>query len=183
MDRGRDRDRSSDHIRRGDADSGRGLDGDGWIVSDDLAGRYGGGIGERYEGGDRVGRDGGGYGRNYGPLPGSGWTDREDRFMATDWTAQAERSSGPYAGKGPVGYHRASERVLEDVNEVLTWEADVDARGIQVTVEGDEVTLEGTVDSRRGKRAAEDAAWEVRGVRDVHNHLRVRRAESEGDDA
>jgi len=36
------------------------------------------------------------------------------------------------------------------------------------------MTLEGTVDGRRAKRDAEEAVEHVRGVRDVHNRLRVR---------
>jgi osmotically-inducible protein OsmY len=37
-----------------------------------------------------------------------------------------------------------------------------------------EVTLTGTVDARMVKRAAEECCDHVRGVKDVHNHLRVR---------
>ena len=103
-------------------------------------------------------------------------SDRNDRYQrwgASDWNEQAARDRGPHYGRGPEGYKRSAERITEDVNDALTWDHDVDASKIQVTVEGDEVTLEGTVDSRRAKRAAEDAAERVRGVRDVHNRLRV----------
>lgn len=82
---------------------------------------------------------------------------------------------GPHAGRGPEGYQRANERIIEDVNERITWHGRLDARKIQVSAENGEVKLEGTVDSRRAKRLAEDAAEDVAGVRDVHNRLRIQR--------
>jgi osmotically-inducible protein OsmY len=59
------------------------------------------------------------------------------------------------------------------VNEALTQHPDVDASDIEVQVSGDEVTLTGTVNTRYEKRAAADCIWDVAGVRDVHNHIRV----------
>lgn len=141
-----------------------------------FGGRYGTGVGGRY-GPDPSGRSGGGYGPDYG------WSDRSERWGASDWSEQAARDrnrdrAGPYegsrfAGRGPMGYQRSADRIMEDANEALTWAGEVDASEIQVKVDGDEVTLEGTVDSRRAKRSAEDAVERVRGVRDVHNRLRV----------
>jgi hypothetical protein len=43
------------------------------------------------------------------------------------------------------------------------------------------VTLEGTVDSRKAKRMAEDALEHISGVKDVLNHLRVRQDNTETD--
>lgn len=103
--------------------------------------------------------------------------DRYQRWGASDWNEQSARRRGPHYGRGPEGYKRSAERITEDANDALTWDHDVDASKIQVSVEGDEVTLEGTVDSRRAKRAAEDAVERVRGVRDVHNRLRVQSPE------
>jgi hypothetical protein len=40
--------------------------------------------------------------------------------------------------------------------------------------EDGEVTLTGTVPSRRQKRLADDVADSVRGVKDVHNQLKVK---------
>ena len=79
-----------------------------------------------------------------------------------------------YRGRGPRDYRRADERIRDDVNDLLTDNAWVDASDVVVTVESGEVTLVGTVDSRRAKRIAEDIAEAVSGVRDVHNQLRVR---------
>jgi hypothetical protein len=78
-----------------------------------------------------------------------------------------------YAGVGPRGYKRPDARIWEDVCERLTADADVDASDITVDVSQGEVTLRGTVESRRVKRRAEDLAEDVSGVRDVHNHLRL----------
>ena len=55
----------------------------------------------------------------------------------------------------------------------MTQHPDVDASEVDVQVLGGQVTLTGTVSSRHEKRAAEDCAWNVSGVRDVDNHLKV----------
>lgn len=97
--------------------------------------------------------------------PGEGSRRRWDGF-----------GEGPHVGVGPKGYEPNNpERIREDVCERLTRHGHLDARHISIRVEGQEVTLEGEVDSRRAKRLAEDLAVEVRGVRDVHNHLRINR--------
>ena len=50
---------------------------------------------------------------------------------------------------GPKGYQRSDERLLEEVNERLTEHDDLDASEIGAKVEKGEVTLDGTVNSRR----------------------------------
>lgn len=82
---------------------------------------------------------------------------------------------GPYSGIQPRNYKRRDDEIREDVNERLTWHGYLDAQDIQVTVEDGIVSLEGTVEDRRAKRMAEDAADMVRGVRDVMNRLRLRK--------
>jgi BON domain len=59
------------------------------------------------------------------------------------------------------------------VNDRLLEHGEIDATEIDVSVSDREVTLEGVVDDKRTKRLAEDVAESVRGVRDVHNRLRV----------
>jgi hypothetical protein len=135
---------------------------------------------DRYEYGERpyvpaygmggAGWAGGPWGGFYGyggPLiPGGrygGWGEHRDWY------------EGQHFGRGPREYQRSAERIREDAFEALTWHGDVDATDIAVKVEGDEITLEGTVSSRREKRMAEDAVERVRGVRDVHNRLRIQR--------
>ncbi len=98
---------------------------------------------------------------------------RRDRF-----TDDRERVKGAFSGKGPKNYVRSDERIREDVCEQLTHHPQVDASDIEVTVREGEVTLTGTVDTRMAKRAAEEAGDHVRGVKDVHNQLRVRPQEA-----
>ena len=80
---------------------------------------------------------------------------------------------GPHSGRGPEGYTRSAERMIEQVNERLTDDHRVNASRIQVTAENGEVTLNGTVTDRSQKRRAEDIAESVRGVDDVHNRLTI----------
>jgi hypothetical protein len=114
----------------------------------------------------------------------SGWTrDRHwdnysrsagsSTFGTTEYNYGGELY-GRYRGRGPKNWRRSDERIREDVNEELTRHPDVDASEIDTAVINNEVTLTGTVDSRYEKREAEDCAWCVSGVRDVHNQLRVK---------
>lgn len=81
---------------------------------------------------------------------------------------------GGHGGKGPVGDRGDDTRVHDEVCRALTRDDDIDASAIEVAVEAGEVTLTGTVADRRSKRLAEECVEFVAGVRDVHNHLRVK---------
>jgi Flp pilus assembly secretin CpaC len=63
----------------------------------------------------------------------------------------------------------------------LTDYAYIDASDIEVTVNNGEVVLSGTVDSRYDKRLAESIAEDVTGVRNVENHIRVKRDYTTGE--
>jgi hypothetical protein len=109
----------------------------------------------------------------YGQYGGQGHYDSErSRF---DGARDAAELRGGYSGRGPKGYTRTDERIREDVCERLSWSDDVDATDITVSVQGGEVTLEGSVETRHMKRLAEDIAEDVAGVVDVHNTVRVRK--------
>ncbi len=84
-----------------------------------------------------------------------------------------DSTRGPFTGRGPRNYSRSDERIGEEVNDLLTEHGELDATDIDVQTAGGAVTLEGNVDDRQAKRLAEDIAHSVRGVRDVHNRLRV----------
>jgi hypothetical protein len=90
------------------------------------------------------------------------------------------RGSG-YEGRGPRNYTRSSERIAEEINEAFTDNPLLDPSDVEVRVENNEVTLEGTVDTRHSKRLAEEIAESVRGVHDVHNRLRLRNTGPERD--
>ncbi|MBJ6762709.1 BON domain-containing protein [Myxococcaceae bacterium JPH2] len=79
------------------------------------------------------------------------------------------------AGRGPRGYTRSDSRIREEICERLMREW-MDASEVEVHVEAGEVTLRGTVSSRDEKRAIEDVADGELGVKDIHNHLRIREA-------
>jgi osmotically-inducible protein OsmY len=63
--------------------------------------------------------------------------------------------------------------IADDIHAALKRRAELEADAITVKVEGDKVTLSGTVRSWSEKRAAENAAWSTKGVRVVHNDLAV----------
>ncbi len=123
--------------------------------------------------------------RGYGTYAGGGderW-DRQGQSYGDqsygDQANQGQAYQGQHYGRGPKNYQRSDDRIREDVNEQLTYHHDLDATDIEVKAENGEVTLTGTVSDRRQKRMAEDAAEGVRGVKDVHNQLRVRRDQDE----
>ncbi|MFD2740586.1 BON domain-containing protein [Sulfitobacter aestuarii] len=114
--------------------------------------------------------------------PAGSGRDHERRFFdrASDevqsWfgdEAAERRREQDHRGKGPKGYRRSDDRILEEVNEALTHDHLVDASDVEVTCAECEVTLTGTVESRHAKRRAEDCADSVSGVRHVQNNLRV----------
>lgn len=84
------------------------------------------------------------------------------------------RGTGPHRGKGPVGYRRSDERILELVCEALADDDQLDASQIEVSVSNGGVTLSGIVDDGHAKHDAEDCACSIMGVRDVRNLLRLR---------
>jgi len=90
-----------------------------------------------------------------------------------------QRSSGQgmHAGRGPKNYQRSDERITDEICERLTRDPEVDATNIEITVQSGLVTLSGTVNDRQSKRAAEDLANDVWGVKDVQNQIRVQRAD------
>ena len=78
-----------------------------------------------------------------------------------------------HRGRGPSNYSRSNERLLETACETLTNDRGVDATNIQVTCDNNEVTLDGTVNTRWEKRRAEDAIHDISGVKHVQNNLRI----------
>lgn len=101
------------------------------------------------------------------------WFGDDDAARRRKMDAQENHS-----GRGPANYTRSSERLIEDANERLTRDPHVDASKINVTCKDNEITLEGTVDSRSAKRRAEDIVEDISGVKHVQNNLRVEARES-----
>ena len=101
------------------------------------------------------------------------WFGDDDAARRRQMDARAD-----HRGKGPAGYTRSKERILEDANERLMHDSSVDASRINVTCEDNEITLTGTVDSRSAKRRAEDIVENISGVKHVQNNLRVETRDS-----
>jgi hypothetical protein len=157
---------------------------------------------DRYGQGNSYGSDQGSYGQsnysygqpNYGQ-PGreygssgpsdygrSGWSEpyaEGQQYGNRDWRNEqsgyrSQGSQGMHRGKGPKGYQRSDERIKELICERLSDDPEIDASEITVNVQGGKVMLEGSVDSRRTKNAAEDIAEQF-GSQEVQNNLRVSR--------
>lgn len=78
-----------------------------------------------------------------------------------------------HQGRGPKGYTRSDDRILDDVVARLTDDDRIDASDVSVQVIDGRVILDGLVQQRSDRRYAEDVADAVRGVVDVDNRLRV----------
>lgn len=99
----------------------------------------------------------------------------DDRpYPASRSSVRAPGTYGEYTGRGPRGYKRGDQRILEDVCDRLTDDPRIDASDIEVNVKDGEVTLGGSVRTREEKRYSEDLIEHLSGVRDVNNHLKVR---------
>ena len=128
--------------------------------------------------------------REYGQLYGRdqrGYGHRRDTYYAADsatpwWESGApgDEPSPSFAGIGPRTYRRSDERIEEEVVQRLADAEWVDASEVEVEVSDGVVTLEGAVESREARRAAEDLVAEVTGVADVINRLRPRAARPVG---
>ena len=68
---------------------------------------------------------------------------------------------------------RSDTDIQSDVEDELTWTANVKANEIGVSVKEGVVTLTGTVESYLSRQAAQDAAFQVRGVHAVANEIEV----------
>lgn len=90
--------------------------------------------------------------------------------------------TGPNAGRGPKGYRRSDEHIIEEACQCLERHGYVDASDVEVTCVEGVLTLEGEVPDRRSKREAESAVEDIYGVKDVMNHLRVRKDDKRRED-
>lgn len=80
------------------------------------------------------------------------------------------------SGKAPKNYTRSDDRLREDVCESLARSGH-DWSDVDVQVTNGEVTLTGTVSDRSEKLHAEHLADRVRGVNEVTNQIKIKRAE------
>lgn len=85
-----------------------------------------------------------------------------------------ENRLSDYSGLGPKNYRRSDQRIYEDVCEILTQTPEVDARDIEVAVDGGDVTLKGTVPDHHMKLLAEKCIEDCPGILETVNQLQVR---------
>lgn len=85
-----------------------------------------------------------------------------------------EQLAASHRGKGPKGFRPSDERLRERMCERLTDDPFIDATDIEVSVANGEVTLSGSVETRRMKYAVEDLIADFSGVNAIYNSIRVR---------
>ncbi len=87
--------------------------------------------------------------------------------------AYRDQGRASYRGRGPRGYVRSDQRILEDVHERLCDDPIVDATDIEVHCDQGHVILSGRVPMRWMKHRAEDIVDSLPGVKDIDNRIRV----------
>jgi hypothetical protein len=87
--------------------------------------------------------------------------------------------TGTLRGRGPKGYKRSDDRILEDLCEHLMDIVEIDSGEVTITVRDGCVTLDGSVPVRSMRYDIENIAAETLGVTDVENNLSVPRRQSE----
>lgn len=88
---------------------------------------------------------------------------------------ERRKPGGSHSRQVPQFHRRSDDKIREEIWELLTNNADLDASEVELQVESGEVTLTGTVDSRDARWLAEDLVTSVTGVREVNNRLKVAR--------
>jgi hypothetical protein len=104
----------------------------------------------------------------------------EDDYRRSSGNLYFETSaiSGPYSGRGPMGYRRSDPQIVEEACQRLERDGHIDATDIEVRASDGVIELEGSVSTRAEKRRAEACVESIYGVRDVMNRLRVTNAQS-----
>ncbi len=129
------------------------------------------------------------YGNNYG-------FGREGELVAPQGYSEVNNQQSDYVYRyNPPRYrypvlvnrpsrtrveHRSDRSIHNEVCERLKWHGQVDASEIQVEVQNQEVTLQGTISDRNMKKLAERVAESVPGVEDVHNRLQIQNQKDTG---
>lgn len=161
------------HGTRGyDDDTDRGYDeaahrGNAYGVPEGLGGAFGTSGGGTYAGGFQVEH-------RLGSARGD-WSRRTEIDESEGVAPLDAWERGPNSGRGPSGYTRSDERILDDAHGRLERDGWVDATDIELKVTDGEVELRGAVETRAMRRRAEEIVDAISGVRHVTNDLRVRR--------
>lgn len=100
----------------------------------------------------------------------------EDELGMNRWPDdnRSEASYEDHSGKGPKGYRRSREKILNEAFELLRRDYYLDASDIEIEIQGEALVLKGEVETRRDKRRAEVLVEAIPGIEDVHNQLTIR---------
>ncbi|WP_197426974.1 BON domain-containing protein [Noviluteimonas gilva] len=106
--------------------------------------------------------------------------DRRDRELYDGLPSVTNRDFAPvadgavsYRGVGPTQNWRSDERIGELLHERLTGADTINATAVIAAVTDGVVTLNGWVPERPMKHDAEEIAWNIAGVKDVHNRITI----------
>lgn len=126
----------------------------------------------------------GALGGGYSPGEFSGapdWRDAPDIADPSAYRVFRGEGRKRRVHRGPKGYRRADERILEDIYEYLLLAEDIDSSDVAVEVRDGNATLTGTVPERWMKHATEDLVDRIHGVEDIDNRIRVQRPSEESE--
>jgi len=107
----------------------------------------------------------------------------ESRFIDSDYSlgggvvmkrTDLDHGFPDHFGKGPKGWVRSDQAILDELHCLLSSNPKVDATDITVLVDKGIVRLNGWVNSRQEKWLAEEIAEEVLGVTSVENNIHLR---------
>jgi hypothetical protein len=117
-----------------------------------------------------------GQGGYYGPYGPEGRWGHEGRSSFEARRGFEGRFGQQRMGRAPRSYQRSDERIKDDLCDAIlrSW---IDAENVEIQVKQGEITLGGTVEDRQQKRAIEDLAEQILGVKDVHNQIRIQHEE------
>lgn len=99
----------------------------------------------------------------------------DDEDHRTPWS-QDLRSEGHFknhSGKGPRGYVRRDERILEDICEALIEQPDIDATKLKVSVQTGVVTIVGSVNEEYELNAIEYIVKNTSGVKKLVDRIEI----------
>ncbi len=156
---------------------GRGPSAERWGGHLGAQDRFGSGLTDRYGYGRGDFQDQDLYGRReyyrQGPLDESYRPHEREHQPVPQAYREHAQPTPDHRGRGPKGYQRSDERILEEVCERLSDDPAIDASDIEVHCEQGIVTLEGTIESRTKKHHVESLVADVRGVKDIVNDLTI----------
>jgi hypothetical protein len=101
------------------------------------------------------------YSSVYGDTPGRPW--REDEMYNRN-----------HRGKGPRGYRRSDERIMEDIIDRLNADRALDLSEIEIEVRDGDIYLSGNGRDRITRHRIEDIVNNVPGVKNIENAIRSR---------